>query len=322
VLPTSKVSVVIPAFNQAAYLRLALESVINQTYKNLEIIVIDDGSTDNTRQLVEEYAKNDLRIIYIYQENDRSFGLGSRNWGMLNATGDWIALLDQDDIWYPRKIEDQLSLSNQNPDAGCIFCPVDFIDENGLITGTQNVCDSLVYSYETFLADNKIYVSSGIFKRKLLAKAGLPNESSGYADWWLWLSLSKHTKIISTVNVLAAYRIQHLSYQQQQIKNDLHKFALDNVLTTLTQKSRTVISPSLNKIYNKSINRRAKLYLRASYKDLANLKFSKFLQAGKQSVFFTTGLFNKVAIVIRLIIEAPLKALIQRFKINNSKSDF
>jgi len=97
---------------------------------------------------------------------------------------------------------------------------------------------------------------------------------------------------------------------------------LDNVLTTLTQKSRTVISPSLNKIYNKSINRRAKLYLRASYKDLANLKFSKFLQAGKQSVFFTTGLFNKVAIVIRLIIEAPLKALIQRFKINNSKSDF
>jgi len=321
-MPTSKVSVVIPAFNQAAYLVLALESVQNQSYKNLEIIIVDDGSTDNTRQLVLEYAKNDPRIIYIHQENDRSFGLGSRNWGILNATGDWIALLDQDDIWYPRKIEDQLNLSIQHPDAGCIFCPVDFIDENGLITGTQNVADSSVYSYETLLADNKIYVSSGVFKRKLLSKAGLPNESSGYADWSLWLSLSKHTKIISTVNVLAAYRIQHLSYQQQQIKNDLHQFALDNLLTTLTQKPRIVISPSLNKIYKKSINRRAKLYLRASYKDLANLRFSKFLQAGKNSLFFTTGLSNKVAIAIRLLIEAPLKAITQKFKIKNSKHDF
>lgn len=310
----SKVSVVIPAFNQSSYLLLALESAQNQTYKNLEIIVVDDGSTDNTRQIVQDCAKHDSRIIYIYQENDRSFGLGARNWGMLSATGDWIALLDQDDIWYPTKIEDQINLSNEFPDVGCIFCPVDFIDQNGVITGKQNILKLFNFSYETLLADNKIYVSSGIFKRKLLAIAGLPNESSGYADWALWLSLSKHTKVICSNNVMASYRVQELSYQQQQLKNDLHKFALDNVLTTLAQKPRSVISPSLNKIYKNSINRRAKLYLRASYKDLANLEFSKFIEAGHKSIIFTTGIINKIGIVIRLIIEAPFKAISLRLR--------
>lgn len=305
---TSKVSVVIPAFNQSAYLLLALESAQNQSYKNLEIIVVDDGSTDNTRQIVEDCAKKDSRIIYIYQENDSSFGLGARNWGMLSATGEWIALLDQDDIWYPTKIEDQISLSNENPEVGCIICPVDFIDQNGVTIGKQNISDLFNFSYETLLAANKIYVSSGIFKRKLLAKAGLPNESSGYADWSLWLSLSRHTKVKCINNVLSAYRIQEFSYQQQQLKNDLHKFALDNVLTILTQKPRCFISPALYRIYNNSINRQAELYLTASYKDLANLEFSKFCQTCYKSIVFTTGLINKFAIVIRLIFKAPFKA--------------
>lgn len=314
-MTSAKVSVVIPAFNQSGYLLLALQSAQNQTYSNLEIIVVDDGSTDNTRQIVEDCAKNDSRIIYIYQENDGSYGLGARNWGMLCATGEWIALLDQDDVWYPSKIEEQLDLSIQHPEVGCIFCPIDFIDQNGIKTGAQNTLESFTCSYETLLADNRIYVSSGIFKRKLLAKAGLPNESSGYADWSLWLSLSKHAKVMSTQNALAAYRLQEQSYQHQQLKTDLHKFALDNVLTTLNQQPRAVISPPINKIYIKSMNRRAKLYLRVSYNDLAHLKIFNFLQAGHKSIRFTIGLPNKIFIAIRLVIEAPLKALSLRFKL-------
>lgn len=319
-MTSAKVSVVIPAYNQSGYLLLALQSAQNQTYSNLEIIVVDDGSSDNTRQIVEDCAKNDSRIIYIYQENDGSYGLGARNWGMLCASGEWIALLDQDDVWYPSKIEEQLDLSIQHPEVGCIFCPIDFIDQNGIKTGAQNTLESFTCSYETLLADNRIYVSSGIFKRKLLAKAGLPNESSGYADWSLWLSLSKHTKVMSTQNALAAYRLQEQSYQHQQLKTDLHKFALDNVLTTLSQQPRAVISPRINKIYIKSMNRRAKLYLRASYKDLAHLKLFKFLQAGHKSIRFTNGLPNKIFIAIRLVIEAPLKALSLRFKLKNRRS--
>lgn len=314
---SSKVSVVIPAFNQVDYLREALNSVVSQSYSNLEVLVVDDGSTDGTRELVLEFAKKDSRFIYLGQENDKTYGLGARNWGMLNATGKWIALLDQDDIWYPNKIEKQINFLEQNGAFGCTFSPVDFIDKHGSRFGTQTDATLSEYDYQELIFKNYIYVSSGMFLRKLLALTGLPNESSGYADWWLWLSLAKHTKIVKQDLVLAAYRIQPDSYQQKQLREHSQKFAQDNLLTTLSQNSRIENFPYLRRNYAAAMNQRAKLYLRASYGCLAKLNLAGFVEGLIKAVRFSKGMDSKVKLLVRALIEAPFKALIIRTRSKN-----
>ncbi len=93
------ISVIIPTYNRANFLGEAIESVLSQTYKNLEVIIIDDGSTDDTRQLIEKYT--DKRIIYLYQEHGGTSA--ARNKGIQEAKGEYIAFLDSDDIWLSPK---------------------------------------------------------------------------------------------------------------------------------------------------------------------------------------------------------------------------
>ena len=109
------VSVIIPTYNRAAYLQKALQSVNEQTYQTLEIIVIDDGSTDGTRKMLEGYGG---QLRYFYQEN-RGIS-GARNSGIKKAHGEYIAFLDSDDFWLPDKTEQQLALFMQHPEYGLV----------------------------------------------------------------------------------------------------------------------------------------------------------------------------------------------------------
>ena len=109
---TPKVSVVIPTYNQPVYLREALDSVFAQTFKDYEVIVVNDGSTDDTPDLLKQYGD---RIHLINQENR---GIGpARNRGMDAATGRYVAFLDHDDLWYPRKLETQVAFMEKHPDC-------------------------------------------------------------------------------------------------------------------------------------------------------------------------------------------------------------
>ncbi|MBX7170215.1 MAG: glycosyltransferase [Pyrinomonadaceae bacterium] len=102
------VSIIIPTFNRANLLPLAIESVQNQTYPNIQIIVVDDGSTDNTAQIVSEFDK----VEYYYQENKRQGA--ARNLGLSKATGDYIASLDSDDVWHPNFLQEAISNLEKN----------------------------------------------------------------------------------------------------------------------------------------------------------------------------------------------------------------
>jgi len=113
------VSVVIPAFNAGRFIKRTIESVLSQTYRDFEIIVVDDGSTDNTAEVVRSYGP---KVRYIYQENA---GDGpSRNTGISAAKGDWIAFLDHDDEWLPEKLEFQMALLEENP--GLRWCGTNY----------------------------------------------------------------------------------------------------------------------------------------------------------------------------------------------------
>jgi glycosyltransferase involved in cell wall biosynthesis len=114
--PSPLVSIIIPTYNYAKYLPIALESCFRQTYKNLEIIVVDDGSTDNTREVIERYRD---RIIFISQEN--AGVSAARNRGIQSAAGDFIAFLDADDYMLEDAIQTRLDAFIKNPEAGAVI---------------------------------------------------------------------------------------------------------------------------------------------------------------------------------------------------------
>jgi len=120
------VSVIIPTYNAARYLPEALESVMGQTYKDIEVIVIDDGSTDDTGEIVQSYRARDRRIRYCLQDN--SGPAAARNHGMREANGDYIAFLDADDLWMPRKLEKQVTVLDRDVRIGFIYCDSLFVD--------------------------------------------------------------------------------------------------------------------------------------------------------------------------------------------------
>jgi len=210
-----KVSVVIPAFNQAAYLDEAIRSALAQTHRDLEVIVVDDGSTDTTREVCEALRAADPRVVYVRQDNDRTRGIGARNAAMLRATGEWVALLDQDDLWAPDKLERQLALAAADPRIGMVFCPVRTIDENGRETGRQAGELPRGDVFHALLERNRYHAAAGIFQRRLLSVAGLPHESCGFADWALWLGLARHTQAGVVDAHVADYRVHGASYIQQ-----------------------------------------------------------------------------------------------------------
>jgi glycosyltransferase involved in cell wall biosynthesis len=110
-----RVSVIVPAYNAARYLPTSISSVISQTYDQWELVIVDDGSTDETRELVSSYAAQlGDKLRYVYQPN-RGL-LAARNTGIRNSRGDLIALLDADDIWLPTRLE--RSVAAQDADAG------------------------------------------------------------------------------------------------------------------------------------------------------------------------------------------------------------
>ncbi len=123
-----KVSVIIALYNGEKFIRSAVESVLEQTYSNVELIVIDDGSTDQSRDRLCDLSES---LTYVYQEN---CGVAvARNHGFLHSKGEFIAFLDQDDRWYPQKLETQLAIFNRRTDIGIVYSDVDAIDEGGQI---------------------------------------------------------------------------------------------------------------------------------------------------------------------------------------------
>ena len=120
-----KFSIVLPTFNRTQMITYAINSVIIQTYKNWELIVVDDGSTDNTKEIVEKFVKSDKRIKYIFQENkERS---AARNFGIKESKGDWICFLDSDDIYHTNHLEEFHKLINNNGSKkGLYFCGLSY----------------------------------------------------------------------------------------------------------------------------------------------------------------------------------------------------
>src|SRR5688500_7051125 len=129
------VSVVIPAFNAEDSLEATLSSVANQTYRKLEIVIVDDGSTDGTAEIAEAFCARDRRGVLLRKPNG---GVASaRNCGLAHAKGEWVAPVDADDLWHPAKIGKQVSAALAAPERpGFVYCWFRTIDGAGRVTGS------------------------------------------------------------------------------------------------------------------------------------------------------------------------------------------
>lgn len=113
-----KISVIIPVHNGEKYLKETLESIIHQTFRDFELLVIDDGSTDRSLQIINDYAKTDDRIT-VYQNIENKGIAFTTNFGIGQAKGNFIAVSDQDDISFPERLEDRLNILNNTPKFTC-----------------------------------------------------------------------------------------------------------------------------------------------------------------------------------------------------------
>ncbi len=183
------VSVVIPAYNVEKYIKQAIESVLLQDYKNLEIIVVDDGSTDNTGKILSEYEKKDSRIKVITQINK---GLaGARNTGLVYAKGDYLCILDSDDIMLPDKISKQSEFLEFNPEYDITYSGLyHFVDgDNDIFHHPINALGYL--QYDSLLYGNVINPNTVFFKRSVFESCGGFDETLRSAeDWEYWLNLT------------------------------------------------------------------------------------------------------------------------------------
>jgi O-antigen biosynthesis protein len=168
-LKNSKVSVIIPVFNDSKYIEAAINSVFNQTYNNYEIIIIDDGSTDNTRDLLKSFED---QILYVYQENKGS--AAARNFGIRLAKGELISFLDADDYWrMPEKLEKQVACFAEDSSLGCINTGWHLVDEEGNHLKTvQPWHKAPELNLETWLKQKCVRTSAMMFRRQWLEKVG------------------------------------------------------------------------------------------------------------------------------------------------------
>ena len=171
---TPRVSVLVPAYNAAGYLRYALDSVLAQSYADWEIVLVDDGSTDDTGALVDSYrARLQDKLRYIHQSNR---GLpAARNSGIRAARGEFIALLDADDVWLPHRLERSIQALDAEPAAGLAHAKVRRIDAQGNVIGQLKVDSKYMSGHiarHIYTRRAHIVCPTVTFRRRCLETAG------------------------------------------------------------------------------------------------------------------------------------------------------
>lgn len=188
----SLVSVIIPTYNRANVIEDSINSVLDQTYKDIEIIVVDDNSNDNTIKVLEKY-KDKIKVI----KHERNLGGGAaRNTGIRNSNGTYIAFLDSDDVWEKNKLENQIEIMKKNPDISVCFCNYIMVNKvNEEIVGRHNINTKGDVTTKLFF-NNYIGTTSALIVKKssLIEVNGFDETLRSCQDWDLYFKLASKNK--------------------------------------------------------------------------------------------------------------------------------
>lgn len=242
------VSVILPTYNRANLIKRAINSVLNQTYKNLELIIIDDGSTDETEDIIK--GMKDKRIRYFKYVQNRGVSY-ARNKGILLAKGSLIAFQDSDDIWLKDKLERQIQIMiNTTPDVGVVYTGFwQIYDANRIYIPSKEIKSREGYILKNLINGNFVGTPTMLVKRDCFNRVGLFDESlPRLNDWELCIRLAQHYKFLLIDEPLV---IAHIS--KDSISRDDKKLitALDIILNKhydLFFKDKYALSQHLNRL--------------------------------------------------------------------------
>jgi glycosyltransferase involved in cell wall biosynthesis len=275
-----KVSVILPMYNGSQYINLAIQSVLGQTYDNYEIVLVNDGSTDNSKKIIEPYIG---KPYFVYIEKNNSGVAAARNVGILASTGDVVAFLDQDDVWVPSKLEMQVKFLLANPSVGMVHGNIKYIDADGRSIANKDadwVTNASGWCFDYLFKSNRIAIATACVWRSCIDSIGrLREDVSGVDDYEYWLRLSMRWPIGHINECLAYYRLHSNNESKNWLSQDIKLAAtLDGIAAnfpaSLTKLDRSIIASRMLPIYGRIVkeyyrtnqHKQARLYLIESIK--------------------------------------------------------
>lgn len=197
------VSIVLPTYNRAHSILKSVESILRQTYPYWELLVIDDGSTDNTKEIIADIAASDTRVRYFGQLQNRGVS-AARNEGIRLAQYEYIAFQDSDDIWKEDKLQKQMRIFEDNPEVGMVYCSYEGIKADGtrvvvpdVSVGVQNLQGRM---YDRLLLGNVIGGPTAVIRKDCLEKCQVEGQYfdenlTCLEDWELFLRIARHSEL-------------------------------------------------------------------------------------------------------------------------------
>lgn len=211
------VSIIMPVYNGQKFISKSIESVLAQSYKNWELIIINDGSTDMTEEVVIKFQNLTNKIKYFYKANEGQ--VKATNFGILKSNGEYISFLDSDDLWEPDKLKKQVNFISQNKNIDFLYSKYNSIDENGNVLFT-NISHDCINHYMNLLKRCYIGRLTVIVKKSILIELNLFDESlHSTDDWDMWIRISNKFKLSFLDEVIASYRI----HPQSMSKNSYNQ---------------------------------------------------------------------------------------------------
>jgi glycosyltransferase involved in cell wall biosynthesis len=209
------VSVCVASYNHARFLPAMLDGLLGQTFRDFEIVVVDDGSTDNSMEVLQAYANRNPEIMRVYTHpGGRNLGISATvNLGFEKSRGKYWCMHDSDDVSYSDRLARQVAFFENHPDVGWVYGAADRIDHNGAPLDGQLGSDlsSCTDFVEHFIWDNPIAAITTIIRRDCALRIGPLDEAVLYSDWEYWIRLSSHYSPVFIPGSVIKYRVHELN---------------------------------------------------------------------------------------------------------------
>lgn len=250
------ISVIMPAYNSESFIGFAIDSVISQTYKNWELIIVNDGSTDNTQSIIDIYKNSDSRIVALQQKNGKQGK--ARNLAIAHALGKYLTFLDADDIWTPEKLVLQIN-EIEDTKAGLVFSKSYMIDVNQKIKD-DIICGHIGYLHgikgiEKMIEMNQIPILTVLVKKDLVERVKGFSENLSIAnveDYHLWLKLIMSDAVFyGSDKVLAYYRIHDSSVTKNDSRPHIRLLYAYSNLCVLFPQYKNLLNRRIKSIFKK-----------------------------------------------------------------------
>lgn len=305
-----KVTIVIPAFNAMKYLAETIDSVFNQTYQDFEVLIVDDGSTDETFNWVSQLSQKKSKVQLISQTNQ---GVQkARNRGIKEARGEYIAFLDADNLWEPTKLQKQVDALNKNPEAGLCYTWTALADKQGKATGRVVASHAEGNVWQQLTEINFVCCgSTPLIRRSCLNTIGLFAEDLRFSeDWDMWLRIALKYPFIVVKEPLVRYR--------------QHEAGISKNCQSMLDTSRILIERNFANVPTELLHFRNRsygcIYLYLGWRAIENQNYQQAEEFGAQAIahrpqllFSAAYIRLRVAILIRRWLGADFYAQLKQF---------